>query len=66
MADSDIRVADRGTRAAVVDTQVAGSGIRVVAGIQIPGAGIHTPVEGHSQGREEGRRVGVPEVAETE
>lgn len=57
---------DSGTQAAVVDTQVADSGIRVAADIRNLGVGIHTPMEGHSQGREEGRRAGVPGVAETE
>lgn len=63
---ADTQVAGSGIRVAAADTQVADSGIRVAAGIQNPGAGIHTPAEGHSQGREEGRRLGVPEVAETE
>lgn len=62
---ADTQVAGSGIRVAA-GIQVADSGIRVAAGIQNPGAGIHTPAEGHSQGREEGRRLGVPEVAETE
>ncbi len=57
-------MAGSGIRVAVADTQVAGSGIRSAVDTQV--AGIHTPVEGHSQVQEEGRRAGVPGVAETE
>ncbi|MFA4084516.1 hypothetical protein [Mycobacteroides salmoniphilum] len=59
-------MAGSGTPVEAVDTQLAGSGTRVEVDTQNPGAGIHMSAQRHSQGQEEGRRVAVPGVAETE
>ncbi|OHU55765.1 hypothetical protein BKG83_16300 [Mycobacteroides chelonae] len=63
-----------GIQAVVVDTQAVAAGIRAVvvdtqgvaAGIRIPGVDIRRPGRVDSQAQQEGRRVGVPGVAETE